>query len=74
MGNGQNPEVDGLKIGGVVSPFEVAAAVSSELPDILINNVEIGDVDGSLSSSTITLDETQKATIDVSDIQVEVIN
>lgn len=72
--NGQNPEVDGLKIGGVVSPFEISAAVSSELPDILINNVEIGDVDGSLSSSTITLDETEKATIGVSDIQVEVIN
>lgn len=72
--NGQNPEVDGLKIGGVVSPFEISAAVSSELSDIFINNVEIGDVDGSLSSSTITLDETEKATIDVSDIQVEVIN
>lgn len=70
--NGENPEVDGVVIGGSLSPFEIAAAVSSVIPDIFISNVEIGNHGSSLSSATMTFGEIHKAEITAENITVNI--
>lgn len=52
--NGENPEVDGIVIGGAVSPFEISAAVSSEIPEIFIQEVKVGEHGGTPQPETIT--------------------
>lgn len=69
---GDNPEVDGLKVGGVVSPFEIAAAVSNTLPEILIRDCKVGKQDATAAASTIALDAVQKGTIEATDITVTI--
>lgn len=71
--NGNNPEVDGIVIGGPVSPFEISAAVSSEIPEIFIKEVLVGTHGGSLSPTTITtIGAIHKANITPSNITVTI--
>lgn len=61
--NGNNPEVDGIVIGGSLSPFEISAAVSSELPDIFITDVKVGAHGETTSPATMTFGSLHKANI-----------
>ncbi|MBQ1758977.1 MAG: baseplate J/gp47 family protein [Prevotella sp.] len=61
--NGENPEVDGITIGGPLSPFEISAAISSEIPEIFIREVKVGEHGGSLSAETMTFGYLHKANI-----------
>lgn len=71
---GNNPEVDGIKIGTDVSPFEISAAVSSSIPEIFIRDLKIGVVGGSApAASIITMDEADKGVVLASNITVTII-
>lgn len=69
---GNNPEVDGIVIGGNLSPFEISAAVSSEIPTIFINSCLIGTHGGELSAQTMTFGEIHKANITAENITVTI--
>lgn len=67
--------VDGVKIGGNVSPFEIAAAVSTVIPEIFITNVLVGIQNGAApAATTISLDDVQKANITQSNITVNIVD
>ena len=70
--NGDNPEVDGIVIGGSLSPFEVGAAISSELPDVFITSVSIGVHGESVSPATMTFGSIHKANILEQNITVNI--
>lgn len=71
---GENSEVDGIKIGKDVSPFEISAAVSNSIPEIFIRDCKIGIVDGEpAKASVITMDEADKGVIESSNITVTII-
>lgn len=69
---GENPEVDGIKIGGSVSPFEISAAVSSELPDIFIAGVGVALHGETPAADTLTFGEVHKAQITEDNITVTI--
>lgn len=69
---GDNPEVDGIVIGGSLSPFEISAAVSSELPDIFITEVKVGEHGETLSAATMTFGAIHKANILPNNINVNI--
>lgn len=64
--------VDGLKIGQNVSPYEIGAAVSQEIPEIYIKNVQIGLVNGSFSTNELTFTVAQVGQITEGNITVTV--
>ena len=68
--NGNNPEVDGIVIGGALSPFEIGAAVSSEIPEIFIREVKVGEHGGTTSAETMTFGYIHKANITTANITV----
>jgi uncharacterized phage protein gp47/JayE len=70
--SGNNPEVDRVGIGEALSPFEIAAAVSSAIPDIFISSVTIGNSAGSQGTSLIQLDSAERLVINREDITVSV--
>ena len=70
--NGDNPEVDGIVIGGSLSPFEISAAVSSELPDIFITDVKVGAHGETTSPATMTFGSLHKANILAQNIFVNI--
>lgn len=71
---GENSEVDGIKIGKDVSPFEISAAVSNSIPEIFIRDCKIGIVDGEpAEASVITMDEADKGVIESANITVTII-
>ena len=70
--SGENPEVDSVGIGEILSPFEIAAAVSSTIPDIFISSVTIGNVGSAQSTNVITLGEAEKLVISPSNITVNI--
>ena len=70
--NGGNPEVDGIVIGGSLSPFEIGAAISSELPDIFITSVSVGAHGQSVSPATMTFGSIHKANILEQNITVNI--
>lgn len=65
--------VDGLKIGQNVSPFEISAAVSDEIPEIYVKNCEIGLVGGSMSTSELVFTVAQVGQITQENITVTVV-
>lgn len=69
---GNNPEVDRVPIGGTLSPFEIASAVSSAVPDIFITSVTIGEVGSAQSTNVIVLGEAEKLVISSSNITVNI--
>jgi len=70
--NGDNPEVDRVGIGETLSPFEIAAAISSEIPDIFINSITIGKVGDAQSTTPIDLGEAEKLVIEPENITVTI--
>lgn len=70
--NGDNPEVDGIVIGGSLSPFEIGAAISSELPDVFITSVSVGVHGQSVSPATMTFGSIHKANILEQNITVNI--
>ena len=70
---GDNDEVDGLKIGTDVSPFEISAAVSNTLPEIFIRDCQIAKSGDSPSASIVTMDEAEKGAITAANITVTVL-
>ncbi|MDR0741726.1 MAG: baseplate J/gp47 family protein [Rickettsiales bacterium] len=71
--NGANPQVSGVRIGTDISPFEISAAVSSELPEIFISSVKIALHDGTLSSDTISFGAVHKAAVKTENIAIEIL-
>lgn len=69
---GDNPEVDRVNIGGVLSPFEIASAVSSVIPDIFITSVLIGDEGEALGTGVIQLGDAEKLVINPENITVTI--
>lgn len=69
---GNNPEVDRVEIGGTLSPFEIASAVSSVVPDIFITSVLIGNAGSSQSTNVINLGEAEKLVIEPENITVNI--
>lgn len=69
---GENPEVDRVGIGETLSVFEIAAAVSSSIPDIFIASVTIGDVGQAQSTNLIQLGQAEKLVISPSNITVNI--
>lgn len=62
--------VDGLTIGKNVSSFEIASAITQEIPDVFITNVEIAKHEQTLSTNEITINANERATIDIENITV----
>ena len=71
--NGENDEVDGLKIGTDISPFEISAAVSNTIPEIFIRDCKIAKQGSSPAASIITMDAAEKGSILASNITVTII-
>lgn len=69
---GGNPEVDGVSIGTPLSPFEISAAVSADIPEIFISDVQVGRRGESLQTSTLAMSSTEKANILASNITVNI--
>lgn len=69
---GNNPEVDRVGIGGILSPFEIASAISSVIPDIFITSVTIGDKGQAQSTAVIQLGDAEKLVIAPEDITVNI--
>lgn len=69
---GNNPEVDRVNIGGTLSPFEIASAISSVIPDIFITSVTIGEVGEPQSTNLIVLGEAEKLVIEPENITVNI--
>lgn len=68
---GNIEQVEGLRIGTFVSPFEIASAITIQIPEIYISQVEIKVKNvGSFSTATISVNANEKATIDEEDITV----
>ena len=70
--NGEISGISGLGLGVDVSPFEAAAAISDYLPDLFVNNVQVGLVSGSLGTSVLEMKVNQKATLSQDNITVTV--
>lgn len=62
--------VDGLIIGRNVSPFEIASAITQELPDLYIKNIEVAKSGETPSSAEIEIESNERATIVEEDITV----
>lgn len=70
---GDNDEVDGLKIGTDVSPFEISAAVSNTLPEIFIRDCKIAKSGSTPTAAIVTMDEAEKGIITATNITVTVL-
>lgn len=70
--NGEVQGVQGLMLNTPVSPFEAAAAVSDQLPDLFVSNVQVGLVSGSLGTSVLPMAVNQRATLAQSNISVTI--
>ena len=70
--NGEVPGVQGLMLNTSVSPFEAAAAVSAQLPDLFVKNVQVGLVGGELSTNVLAMNVNQRATLAQANISVTI--
>lgn len=70
--NNQVAGVDGLILGTDVYAFEIGSAISSQIPEIIIKNVEIALIGGELSNSPITININQIGVITNDNITVEI--
>ena len=65
--------VDGLKIGQNISSFEIAAAVSQQIPEIYVKDCKTAFIGGTLSTSELTITIAQIGEIEESNITVTVV-
>lgn len=68
--DGKIESVDGLKIGTAVSPFELASAVSIQIPQLYIKKVEIAVHSGELGIDNILIGINEYAIIEENNITV----
>ena len=68
--SGKVAGVDGLTIGKNVSPFEIASAITQELPDLYIASVKVAKSGETLTAQEISINPNEKATISETDITV----
>ena len=71
--NGLVEGVDGLKIGQDVSPFEISAAISDQIPELYVKNCQIALLNGVLGTSELTFTISQVGQILDSNITVTVL-
>ena len=71
--NGLVEGVDGIKIGQNVSPFEISAAVSVQIPTIYIKSCKVALVGGTLATNELTFTVAQIGQISESNITVTVV-
>lgn len=71
--NNQVDNVEGLQIGSTIFTYEIGAALSQQMPEIIVRNVQIAEENGTLSNNPITLDITQLGSLIADNITVEVI-
>ena len=71
--NGDVESVDGLKIGQDVSPFEIASAVSEQLPSIYVKSCLICALGGTPSAEELSCTNAQIYAIEVNNINVEIV-
>ena len=70
---GGNAKADAPHIGGTVSPFEIAAAISEDLPEIIIEDVRICSSGGSLGRAALPMKLYQYGSIPQNLIAVTVV-
>lgn len=66
--------IEGLKIGQNMSPFEIAAAVSDQIPEIYVKNVLICDHGGTPATTELTCHISQVYRVAEANITVTIIN
>lgn len=71
--NGLIAGVDGLKIGQDVSPFEISAAISDQIPEIYVKSCQIALLEGVLGTNELTFTISQVGQILTSNITVTVV-
>ena len=71
--NGQIENIDGLKIGVDVSPFEIASAITASVSTIFVNQVEIAEHGSTLSTDTIVINMNEIAEISAENITIRYI-
>ena len=70
--NNQNNEVDGLVLGTDIYSYEIGSAISNQIPEIVIKNVQIAKINDTLSSSPITIKINELGVITANNITVEI--
>lgn len=73
-GNNEVENVEGLTIGSTVYTYEIGAAVSQQMPEIVVRDVQIGlKSDGTYSNASLDFNITQLPALNEADIIVEVV-
>lgn len=70
---GQVEQVDGLKVGTDVSPFEIASAITIQIPDIFVSDVKIAKQGGTPAANSIAININEVGNIGADNITVTVI-
>ena len=70
--NNQNNEVDGLILGTDIYSYEIGSAISNQIPEIVIKDVQIAKINDTLSSSPITIKINELGVITANNITVEI--
>lgn len=70
---GEVEQVEGLKVGTNVSPFEIASAVSIQIPELFVSSVQVAKQGQSPATDVIPININQVATISSDDITVTVV-
>lgn len=70
---GEVEQVEGLKVGTDVSPFEIASAISIQIPDIFVSLVKVAKAGENPTMDLIPVNINQVATISADDITVTVV-
>jgi uncharacterized phage protein gp47/JayE len=70
--NNQNNEVDGLLLGTDIYSFEIGSAISNQIPEIVVKNVQIAKVNDTLSYTPIEIKVNQLGVITANNITVEI--
>lgn len=68
--SGSIPEVEQIMIGKSVSPFEISAAISSQIPDIYIQEITIGENGSTQGYTPLVVQANEIVTIAAEDITV----
>lgn len=70
--NGEIDGIDGITIGKSVSPFEISAAISTVIPEVFINSVDVCEHGETPEPVTLTFGAVHKAVLEESNITVTI--
>lgn len=70
---GSIPQVDGLKVGTDVSPFEIASAINIQIPDVFVTDVKVAKQGGTPAAASIPININEVANIGANNITVTVV-